>query len=126
MKIAPILIVDEIEPSLSFWTERLGFSKTVEIPEGDRLGFVILVRGEAEVMLQTVESARKDTGDFVPETTGNNSALFIEIPDFPDVLDRLIGYPVALADRTTFYGMREIGVHAPSGHPVIFAARVAG
>jgi hypothetical protein len=30
---------------------------------------------------------------------------------------------VALPDRTTFYGMREIGVLEPSGHIVTFAAR---
>jgi uncharacterized glyoxalase superfamily protein PhnB len=33
------------------------------------------------------------------------------------------GYPIALPERTTFYGMREIGVIDPAGHTVIFAAR---
>jgi hypothetical protein len=29
-----------------------------------------------------------------------------------------------MEDRTTFYGMREIGVRDPDGHIVIFAKRV--
>jgi len=29
------------------------------------------------------------------------------------------------AERTTFYGMREIGVYEPGGHVVVFAARSA-
>ena len=37
-KLAPVLFVEKIEPVLPFWTERLGFIKTVEAPEGDRLG----------------------------------------------------------------------------------------
>jgi hypothetical protein len=41
------------------------------------------------------------------------------------VLTRLNGYPVALPERTTFYGMREIGVFEPGGHTVIFAARAS-
>ena len=53
MKITPILIVDEIEPSLNFWVAKLGFEKTVEVPEGDKLGFVILQKEGAEVMLQS-------------------------------------------------------------------------
>ena len=45
MKITAVLIVEEIEKSLTFWVARMGFQKTVDVPEGDRLGFVILVRG---------------------------------------------------------------------------------
>ncbi len=67
MKITPVLIVEEIEKSLAFWVDRIGFVKTVEVPEGDRLGFVILVRDGAELMLQTAESVRKDAPQFVPE-----------------------------------------------------------
>ena len=122
MKITAVLLVDEIEKSLPFWVERMGFEKTVEGPEGDRLGFVILVRDGAELMLQTIASARKDAPVFVPEGS-SRASLFIEVEDFADVLKRLDGYPVALAERTTFYGMREIGVIEPGGHNVMFATR---
>ncbi len=125
MKITPVLIVEAIEKSLPFWVDRMGFTKTVEVPEGDRLGFVILGRDGAEVMLQSIESVRKDAPQFVSETRSHNVGLFIEIDSFEDALKRLQGYPIALPDRTTFYGMREIGVFEPSGHTVLFAARVA-
>lgn len=125
MKITAVLIVDEIEKSLPFWVERMGFEKTVEVPEGDRLGFVILVRNGAEIMLQSVESVRKDAPQFVPKPGSPAASLFVEVDDFADALERLEGYPVALPDRTTFYGMREIGVRAPDGSVVIFAARSA-
>lgn len=47
-KLTPVLAVDEIEPVLPFWIERLGFEKTVEVPQGDRLGFVIPARDGAD------------------------------------------------------------------------------
>ena len=122
MKITAVLLVEEIEKSLPFWVGRMGFEKTIEVPEGDRLGFVILVRNGAELMLQTIESVRKDVPQFVPKTEAN-SALFIEVDDFADTLRRLDGYTIALPERTTFYGMCEIGVVDPAGHTVIFAAR---
>jgi len=123
MKITCVLLVDEIEKSLPFWVERMGFEKTVEVPEGDHLSFVILVRDGAELMLQTIASGRKDAPVFVPEGAASRASLFIEVEAFGDVLKRLEGYPIALAERATFYGMREIGVIEPGGHNAIFAAR---
>jgi hypothetical protein len=124
MKLTPVLIVEEIEKSLPFWVDRMGFAKTVEVPEGDRAGFVILVREGAELMMQTRESVRKDVAAFAPEgpLTGG-CGMFIEVEDFEDVRHRLEGYPITLAERVTFYGMREIGVREPSGHTVFFAAK---
>lgn len=121
MKITPVLIVDQIERSLAFWVERMGFEKTVEVPEGDRLGFVILKCEGAEVMLQTVESLRKDEPKFLPKAGANVASLFIEVTDFEDTVKRLAGYSIAMPERKTFYGMREVGVFEPSGHVVIFA-----
>ena len=125
MKITAVLMVEAIEKSLPFWIDRMGFKKTTEVPEDSGLGFVILVRGGAELMLQSIESIRKDAPQFVPKAQSNNVGLFIEVEDFADTLKRLAGYPIALPERTTFYGMREIGVFEPSGHIVIFAASAA-
>ena len=123
MKITPVLMVEEIEKSLPFWIDRMGLVKTVDVPEGDRLGFVILVRDGAEVMLQSIENVRKDSPQFVPRGDSYNVGLFVEVEDFADVLKRLEGHPTALPERTTFYGMREIGVFDPAGNIVIFAVK---
>lgn len=126
MKITAVLLVKEIEPSLPFWVDRMGFEKTVEVPGGDAaLAFVILVKDGAELMLQTVESVKQDAPQLLPKTGTNCTYLYIEVPDFEDARRRLEGYPVALAERTTFYGMREIVVIDPGGTTVTFAARVA-
>jgi uncharacterized glyoxalase superfamily protein PhnB len=128
MKITPVLIVESIEASLPFWIDRMGFEKTVEVPDGDALGFAILAREGAELMLQTVASIRKDEPRLAPASTGGPDLcpLFIEVTDFEDVRRRLDGYPILMAERKTFYGMVEIAVKDPGGHFVVFAARVAG
>src|SRR5689334_186083 len=124
MKITSVLIVEEIEKSLAFWVDRMGFTMTVNVPEGDRLGFVILARDGAELMMQTLSSVRKDEPKFAPDGIGaKGSALFIEVEDFADIRSRLEGYPIIMPERVTFYGMREIGVSEPSGHTVIFAVK---
>lgn len=123
MKITSVLIVDEIETSMPFWVDRLGFEKIAEVPDGDRLGFLMLARGGSELMLQTVESVRKDEPKFVP-SGARTVSLFIEVDDFEDTVRRLEGYPLAMAERTTFYGMKEVGVFDPAGNIVVFGIRV--
>jgi uncharacterized glyoxalase superfamily protein PhnB len=123
MKITAVLIVEEVESSLPFWVERMGFEKTVEVPEGSRIGFAILVKDGAELMVQSVASVRKDEPKFAPTGPPNGVTLFVEVDDFSDTLTRLLGYPIVMEERTTFYGMREIGVRDPAGNSVIFAKR---
>lgn len=49
-RITPVLLVKEIEPVVPFWVDRLGFRKTIEVPEGNKLGFVAFQKDAAEVM----------------------------------------------------------------------------
>src|SRR5258708_7039530 len=59
-RITPVLLVKDIEPVVPFWVDRLGFAKTVEVPNGSKLGFVAFQKGATEVMYQTYASVEKD------------------------------------------------------------------
>jgi len=120
-KLTPVLVVDAIEPCLSFWIDRLGFEKTVEVPEGDRLGFVILVKDGVEVMYQTHESVANDVPALANVRGVPSTGLFIEVSDVDAVERALKGVDQVMPRRTTFYGMEEVGVREPGGTAVIFA-----
>ena len=121
-KLTPVLIVDEIEPCLPFWVDRLGFEKTVEVPEGSRLGFVILRKDGVEVMYQSRESVEKDIPALLSEVGGGRPiGLFVEVSDVGAVERALGGFDVIVPRRRTFYGMDEVGVREPGGNAVIFA-----
>jgi hypothetical protein len=117
-KLTPVLVVKAIEPCLEFWEKRLGFARAAEVPHENTIGFVILVKDGIELMLQSVASVEADLGSTL---VGQSAALFIEVADLDAVERSLSGYPLALARRTTFYGMHEIGAKEPGGHFVIFA-----
>jgi uncharacterized glyoxalase superfamily protein PhnB len=121
MKITTLIYAPAIEPSLKFWVDQLGFTKTVEVPEGDKLGFVILVKGNAELMIQSTASIEKDNSEMA-KFARPAACLYIEVSDFDDLLKRLGSAPVVIPVRTTFYGMKEIGVREPGGNIVLFAA----
>lgn len=118
-KLTTNLVVEAIEPSLAFWVDRLGFAKTVEIPEGDALGFVILGKDGLELMLQSRASIAKD---IAPLADGPyRAALYLEVDDLAPIRAALAGWPLVVPERTTFYGAREIIVREPGGHVVVFA-----
>jgi hypothetical protein len=123
-KLTPVIVVDDIERCLPFWIDSLGFEKTVEIPEGSKLGFVILHKDDVEVMYQSRESVEKDIRALLPDGRGHPIALFIEVADLSLVEIALAGYELILPRRRTFYGMDEIGVREPGGNPVVFAQPV--
>ena len=124
-KLTPVLMVDAIEPCLPLWVDRLGWTKTVEVPEGDKLGFVILAKDGAEVMYQTWLSVEKDVGHAPKRALGTSVGLFIEVSNLDEIVKQLEGVPLVLPRRKTFYGMDEIGVAEAGGHTVVFAQQVA-
>jgi uncharacterized glyoxalase superfamily protein PhnB len=120
-KLSPVLFVEKIESVLPFWTEDLGFIKTVEVRDGDRLAFVILQQGSAEVMYQTFASAAKDVPAIAADIRKGPSFLYVEVDDLETVKAATAGMDIYLPERTTFYGSREIGVKDPAGHFITFA-----
>jgi hypothetical protein len=120
-----VLLVESIEPCLPLWVDRLGWTKQTEVPHGNALGFVILVKDGVELMYQTWASAAADTGGpALRKASGASTALFIEVSDLDDIEGKLKGLAIALPRRRTFYGMDEIGVTEAGGHLVIFAQLV--
>jgi len=121
-KSTPILHVKAVEPSLKFWTERFGFHKTVEVPEGDHIGFVALENDAVEIMYQTYSGMQADPSNPLAKAVEKGpSFLFMEVPDIKAAETALKGADIVQPIHDTFYGSKEIVVKEPGGHFVIFA-----
>ena len=122
-RITPILFAQEIEPCIQFWTERLGFQKTVEVPEGDKTGFAILEKDGLELMYQSYASVEKDNA--ATAARKGPTFLYIDVDDLSRALAATKGTEIAMPERSTFYGSREFGIKDPVGHWIIFAQQGA-
>jgi len=122
MKITPVLVVPSIESVLPLY-EALGFQRAAEVPHGDVLGFVTLKHGEAEVMLQTVESVRGDAPAVLegPVKLGAAS-LFVEVPSLDEMVAKIPpGTDVFIERNTTFYGATETFLRDAAGNVIVLA-----
>jgi len=120
-KLTPVLVVDAIEPVLPLW-DAVGFAKTVEVPHGDRLGFVILQSDSVELMYQTRASIEADNTDVHrgPRPLGG-TIVFIEVDDLEAVNSAVPQDAVVFTNRKTFYGATETAVRDADGNVIVFA-----
>jgi len=120
-RITPVLLVEEVEPCVKFWVERLDFRKTAEVPDGSKLAFAMLQKGNVELMYQTYASADNDVAAISQLFRKGPSFLYVEVDSLDQTIAAIQGAEVLVPVRTTFYGATEIIVKDPGGHVVTFA-----
>jgi len=121
-ELTPVLIVEAVEPCLKFWTDRLGFEVTNQVPGPDgKLIFASVQKAGIEIMYQTRASVISEQPGSAGELMGHSVALFITVGDLDTVVKALEGAPVVKPRHETFYGSTEIYVREPGGNTVGFA-----
>ena len=120
-KITPVLLAEDVESCVKFWKERLGFEVAIEVPEGNKIGFVSLQKAGVELMYQSHASVAKDSSFSAQGYAKGPTFLYIEVDRLDDVIAATKGARVVMPERKAFYGAREIGVTDPAGHVLTFA-----
>jgi uncharacterized glyoxalase superfamily protein PhnB len=130
--VTPNLIVSDIDRSLAFYRDVLGFSVVTTVPDAAPFVFVWLQRDEVNVFLNTVGSVTDTLPDLAARRIGGTNTLFMMIEaDSPtEGIDALFDAVqskarVVMPLKDQFYGMREFGIEDPDGY-VIFAAQRIG
>lgn len=129
--IAPVLIVEQVEPTRNFFRDRLGFTQTAEVDHEGRLGFVMLEKDRVSVMVQSHASVIADVGHDAARAvnatmSGRGAAtLFVVVSEIELLVPQVADADVLVPLRKTFYGMHELTVREPGGHAITFASRLS-
>ena len=119
-RLTPNLYTDNVAACAKFWTERLHFEKTAEVPEEGGIAFVALQKGPIELMYGSYNSLERE-----PLTKGafqrGTGFLFIEVDNLDEVLAAMKDVPKVAEVHKTFYGATEFTVKDPAGHLITFA-----
>ena len=119
---APVLIVDRVEPCLKFWVDRFGFTVENQVPGPDgQLIFARVKKDGLEVMYQTRASVVAENPEAAKELNGHSVGLFITVNDMDAVERAIVDAPMVKPRHQTFYGSTEIYVREPGGNTVGFA-----
>ena len=119
-RLTPVLLADRVEPTADFF-KRVGFTASLEIREGEGLGFAMLERDGVQLMVETRDNPRESASLRAVTRQSRSALVFIEVDEIDAVIDALDGAPVLVERHSTFYGADEITYTEPGGNLVTFA-----
>ena len=130
--VTPNLIVADIDRSIAFYRDVLGFSLVTTVPDAAPFVFAWMKRDEVSVFLNTAGSVKESLPELAGRAIGGTNTLFLIVEaDTPAAgIDALFDAVrprarVVMPIKDQFYGMREFGIEDPDGY-VIFAAQRIG
>lgn len=125
-KLTPNLLVANVERSLAFYVDTLGFARGMTVPDASPFVFASVTSGAVEIFFNDAATATREYPAFANRPIGATGTLFIEMEGVNALHDRLNGsVKIVMPLVTQFYGMREFAIEDPDGYIITFAERVA-
>jgi catechol 2,3-dioxygenase-like lactoylglutathione lyase family enzyme len=112
----PLLFVREIDRSVAFYRDQLGFAVVNQSENQGHLFWCRLERGGASIMLQ-----QADEEDGPPEGPGRGVAFYFVCDDADVMYAELTSRGLRLdAPTVAYYGMKQLVVPEPDGYFICF------
>lgn len=130
--LAPLLQVYDMPTSVRFYRDTLGFTVagTSPILGDDYFHWVLLRRGDAELMLNTAFESNEERPaqpDAARRVAHRDTGLFFACPDVEGAYQELRGKGVEVKQPVvTGYGMKQIYLSDPDGYELCFQWAVEG
>lgn len=124
-KLTPNLIVANVERSLAFYVDTLGFERGLTVPDQSPFVFASVTSEAIEIFLNDAATAIEEYPAFAGKPIGATGTLFIEMQGVDALHERIkSSVKVVMPLATKFYGMREFAIEDPDRYVITFAERV--
>lgn len=123
-KLTPNLIVSDVLRSVEFYSDVLGFTVAVTVPEAEPFVFAIVQSGPVEVFLNAPEPAIAEYPAFKDRPIGGTFTLFVEVVNIAlahaTLQDKV---KIVMPLEHKWYGSTEFAFEDPDGYLITFAER---
>ena len=132
--LTPNLMVTDIPKSVAFYTDVLGFSLRMAVPEdrsefpdtlkdGVHYVYAQLVYGDVEIMIQTQASVGEDIPALKNTPPGGAASFYGKVENVDEVYAKIKDKVTIVKDlETSWYGMKEFFISDPDGYILGFAS----
>ena len=125
-KLTPNLLVANVERSLAFYVDLLGFERGMTVPDESPFVFASVTSGAVEIFFNDAATAIKEYAGFAGRPLGATGTMYIEVAGVDAFHDRLkSAAKIVMPIVDQFYGTREFAFEDPDGYVITFAERVA-
>ena len=123
-KLTPNLVVANVEKSVAFYRDVLGFTLSATVPEASPYVFAIVQSGGVEVFLNAPEPAIAEYPAFAGRPIGGTLTLYIEVEGIRSLYDALRArMRIVTPLEKKFYGVTEFVIEDPDGYLITFGER---
>ena len=134
-KLTPNMMVDDVRESVKFYTDILGFtlnmvvpedSKTIdnELKDDNKYVYAMVSRDEVFIMLMNKDVFGEDLPMLKGATIGASVSFYCDVDNINKVYNSLKGkVDIAIDLHTTWYGMQEFYIKDCNGYILGFAER---
>lgn len=123
-KLTPNLIVSDVERSLRWYCDVLGFDAGMRVPDAAPYVFASVRSGGVEIFLNAPEPAIAEYPAFKDRPLGGTLTLFIEVSEIERVYAELQPrVRVVMPLERKWYGVIEFAFEDPDGYLITFAQR---
>lgn len=123
-KLTPNLVVSDVERSIRFYRDVLGFTVTATVPEAAPYVFASVEAGPVEIFLNAPEPASAEYPAFKDRPLGGTLTLFIEVAGIEQAHGSLKdSVKIVMPLEHKWYGVTEFAFEDPDGYLITFAER---
>lgn len=123
-KLTPNLIVSNVEQSMAFYRDVLGFTIVTTVPDAPPYVFAIATSGATEVFFNAPEAAYAEYPAFKQMPIGGTLTLFFEVTEIEAAYAALAPkVRVVMPLEKKWYGMTEFAFLDPDGYMITYAQR---
>jgi catechol 2,3-dioxygenase-like lactoylglutathione lyase family enzyme len=126
-KLTPNLVVADVDRSVAFYRDLLGFAVNSTVPEASPYVFAIVKSGGVEIYLNAPGPAHEEYPAFKGRPIGGTLTLFIDVDDIRGAYAELKGrVEVVMPLEKKWYGVTEFAFLDPDGYIITFAQVESG
>lgn len=119
--LTPSLIVEEMDKTIGFYRDVLGFEVLMTAPEKEPFDWAMMKMGNVAIMFQTRQSLGEEMPAFKEMAVGGSFTLYIDVTNMEDLYEAVKGKALVEKDiHAAFDGTREFAIRDCNGYMLVF------
>lgn len=121
--LTPNLMVNDVEETIEFYTDILGFTVLMTVPETGKLDWAMVKRNDVVMMFQTKKSLSSELPRLAGEKPGGGLTFYIKVDRISELHEELYNNEVEIISEleSTFYNTIEFSVVDLNGYVLTFS-----
>lgn len=125
--LTPNLMVNDVEETIEYYTDILGFTLLKTVPEKGELDWAMVKRGDIVLMFQSKKSLANELPRLKGEKPGGGLTLYIQVDSITELHEELYHNEVEIISdlESTFYDTTEFTIVDVNGYILTFSEEKA-